>query len=472
VNVPGFSADASLYKSRARYRTADQSGYDSGSAVTMAIRGGGFCIPRCGPCTSSLGFPTGCGQSCLTNTCDNKEQSCSGCSNPCWGGHFCGGKCKNTSSDPNNCGACGNVCAGGATCTNGVCACPPGLMNCNGTCVDTSSDPNNCSACGVTCSGSQVCCKGTCKGTVPAPAAGLSSNSNYFFSNNCQPIVGPTVALQVTQDMASDNGFSIQLNADSVSGPDAWQQYGFIIDGNSVKGFINNWTSDLTKIVCNAFDLCSTPLNNGLPAGYALRVNLTTDDSNNVTGGIYTVSDGNGNLLANKTMTVAEAGCHCGYFGTGWGDNCRGFRTGDLSPITTLTVDIVGRYNLETATFSGGAGNISYRVSGGQLTPLSSAPPCVEKNILTGELSNANYGLLSNCPGATVNQEFFRGAATSTKCFSTNGPCTGANGSPRCMTLNGVTQCCGSSFLWGHFPWIKGCSDGTVAAQGCGGPCW
>jgi hypothetical protein len=471
LNVPGFSADSSFYNGRTHYHAAP-SGDASGGPVSIALRTGPTCIPHCGPCTSSIGSPTGCAHTCTTIDCNSQRQSCSGCVGPCKGGQFCGGICRDTRSDPNNCGACGNICSGGAACSSGVCACPPGLTGCNGACTDTSTDPNNCGACGTTCSASQACCNGACVGTVPAPAAGLSSNSNYYFSNGCQPIVGLTVALQVSQDMASDKGFSIQLNADSSSGSDAWQQYGFLIDGHSIKGFIDNWTSNLTPIVCNTFDLCSTPLNNGLPAGYTLTVSLHTDDSSNVTGASYTVTDSDGNLLANKTMAVADAGCHCGWQGTNWGDNCRGFRTGDLSPITTFTVDIVGRYNSETATFSAGVGNISYSVLNGQLTPGGSEPPCIERRFPTGELSNANYGVLNACPGATVNQEFFRGPATSTQCFSTNGPCTGANGSPKCMTLNGVTQCCGSSFLWGHFPWIKGCSDGTVADKGCGGPCW
>jgi hypothetical protein len=466
MNMPGFSADSSLYNGTIYYHSAALSGEASGSPVSMALRTGPTCIPHCGPCTPSTGFPTGCAHTCTTISCDSQLESCSGCASPCKGGHFCGGICRNTTSDPNNCGACSTVCSGGAACANGVCACPPGLTNCSGICTDTSSDPNNCGACGMTCSGSQTCCQGTCVGTVPAPARGLGSNSNYFFDNTCQNILGLSVALQVTQDMASNTGFSIQLNANSPAGTevDAWQQYGFYIHDNSIKGFLENFSNRGTPIVCHLEDLCSTPINNGLPAGYTLAVSLSTDDNSNVTAAVYQVYDGDGNQLANKSVSVAEAGCNCNV-------GCTGFKSGDLSPITTFTVDIVGPGNSSAATFSAGVGNISYS-SSGQLTPLSSVPICVERAPVTAETSNAAYGTLSSCPGQTVTQQFSVTPVTPRVCFSTNGPCTGANGSSQCMTLNGATQCCGSSWLWGHFPWIKGCSDGTVAAQGCGGPCW
>jgi hypothetical protein len=53
--------------------------------------------------------------------------------------------------DPTNCGTCGNECAPGARCRDGMCGCPPGMVDCNGTCVDTSSNDRHCGACNNRC---------------------------------------------------------------------------------------------------------------------------------------------------------------------------------------------------------------------------------------------------------------------------------------------------------------------------------
>lgn len=59
-----------------------------------------------------------------------------------------------------------------------------------------------------------------------------------------------------------------------------------------------------------------------------------------------------------------------------------------------------------------------------------------------------------------------------TRCCTTySGACTGAGGSDQCITAAGVTQCCHSNWLYGWWPWVTTCDDGTRNA-GCSGPCW
>lgn len=174
MNMPGFSGDSSLRRSRIYYQTAAPSGDVSASAITLALpirnrplgNGGVKCIPKCGPCTSTIDSSTGCIKSCVTLSCELQDLPCRGCANPCQGGLFCNGICTNPSVNPNNCGACGHVCQGGMICSNGVCVCAPGLANCNGICKDTSSDPSNCGTCGNSC-GSDPCLGGQCPPPCP-----------------------------------------------------------------------------------------------------------------------------------------------------------------------------------------------------------------------------------------------------------------------------------------------------------------
>src|SRR5580704_2374045 len=317
--LPGFSANSSLYRSRRFYRGYDASSVTDASVAVEVVTAssgprdaarpdgpflprlagnpstemplhrnflngnGPFCKPSHGPCVSSTLFPTGCAEVIRTAECDTDEIACRGCANPCKGGTMCSGICTITSGDPRNCGQCGNVCLVGETCQNGQCVCPAPNSACVGACTNLQSDPNHCGSCNNACAGSEICCNGTCTGTV---AGVLYSNSNYVFDNNCQNITGLSVTMNVTQDMLSDSGFTLQLNADSPSGiePDAWQQYGFSVGGGSIDAFINNWQDVSTQIVCGTVGLCSTPLNNGLPSGYTLGLQLQYDGSQNVTG--------------------------------------------------------------------------------------------------------------------------------------------------------------------------------------------
>jgi hypothetical protein len=148
------------------------------------------CSPHCGTCISDASSSTGCTQTCFKANCEDYDQPCHGCPNPCAGGTICGGICKdttsdpsncgqcgvhcsagqsccagsciNTQSDPHNCGSCGRTCPSGTICQGGACVCPSGFTDCNGTCVNLSSDSSNCGSCGNRCSGGQTCSSGGC----------------------------------------------------------------------------------------------------------------------------------------------------------------------------------------------------------------------------------------------------------------------------------------------------------------------
>jgi hypothetical protein len=56
-------------------------------------------------------------------------------------------------------------------------------------------------------------------------------------------------------------------------------------------------------------------------------------------------------------------------------------------------------------------------------------------------------------------------------CTETHGFCTGAGGADTCLTVGGITQTCHSNWLYGWYPYITICDDGTRQA-GCKGPCY
>lgn len=445
---PGFGAESALCQSSRHYHSHDslswvgpsENGWSVSFPSTTALNWGtsSFALAPAGGGTGGQSFLLSAGCPLGTTCCEFDPESrkciggcCSQASGCCPDGSpGVDDRCTDLRSDPANCGRCNHACPSGQRCLNGTCAgCPSGTTLCGKNCVDLSSDTQNCGTCGnfcptpsnssgVTCTNGvcgfgcnssftkcgNVCCSSTCTGTVASPPGGLGSFSNYFLDNGCLNILGAYVVVQIGQDLNSTTGFTIQLNADSPAGtePDAAQQYGFSITGNSIQGFINNWTNATTAIACDSVDLCSTPINNGLPAGYALGLYLATDAGGNVTGATYQVYDNNGNQLANQFFAVDQAGCNCSL---PQGFTCTGFQAGDLSPMTNFTVVIVGPGNGSAATFSSGAGVILYG-SNGELTPLSFKPTCVETGLVTLETSNTTYGTLNGCPKPVLTQQF------------------------------------------------------------------
>jgi hypothetical protein len=482
--LPGFTAAASLRPPLQHYATeAPQAGGAAHRPLFDGLLNGGGCKPHCGPCRSSLDSPTGCQMYCQTAECDVNTVDCRGCTNPCSGGTFCSGVCTNTKTDPSNCGHCGTVCPAGSICQNGSCTCPAPNMWCGNACIDPQTDPHNCGSCGNVCTSGQSCCNGTC--TNP-PASG-SSSSNDFIVNpaGCgQNIQGLAVTLQITDTIASSNGFDIQLNGCNGSATVAWQQYGFTVQGNSIQGWINNWSNVSATppayICCNTIDVCSTPISNGLPAGYQLILSLVYDPNDNVTvtGARYQVLDQNGSMQGDHTYMVSQVGCNCG---SGPGGTCSGFQgAADLAPLTAFELVVVGPGGGARANFSSGAGVLTY-TSSGQLAQASSvactAGQCCTTCVGTAERPNATYTGLQACAERFLTQQLsVKPDPTSTAvCFQTNGPCTGASigsAQDQCITIAGHTQCCHPNWLYGWYPWIKTCSDGTFQGSSCSGPCY
>jgi hypothetical protein len=231
---------------------------------------------------------------------------------------------------------------------------------------------------------------GAGSGPVPAPAAGLGSNSNYILSSNCNPLIDLTVAIEITEDIVwqsadgPTDGFGFQLNAYSPQNETcAWQQYLIFLNGTELTGGIDNWPLTGDNIINDFFGLASLPAVT-LSAGYVLEISLQNDDNDNVVAATYAIIDNQGNTQANVTQNLLSV---------------NGVTPADVAPIIAFELNLVGPINSESAVLSSGAGWISYNAAS-PLTVLSQEPPCAESGYVTAETANSFY---SPMPPVTSN---------------------------------------------------------------------
>ena len=149
---------------------------------------------------------------------------------------------------------------------------------------------------------------------VPAPTAGLGSNSNYILDSSCNSITGLSVTINVTQDIVCQSasgttkGFSFQLNAYSPKNEtSAWQQYVIALFGSELNGAVDNWPLTGANIINDVFALVSMS-DSRVPAGCELQILLQNDTQGNITGATY---------VANQVgITPARGSALDGYWGS------------------------------------------------------------------------------------------------------------------------------------------------------------
>jgi hypothetical protein len=232
---------------------------------------------------------------------------------------------------------------------------------------------------------------------VAPPAAGLGSNSNYILFNNCNPVLGLEITINVTQDIVCQSasgpttGFGFQLNCYSPKNEtSAWQQYVVALFSSELIGAVDNWPVSGPNIINDFFNLTGTPNANRLPAGWQIRISLQNDGHGNITGASYVVIDNLGNTKANVTKTLTSIS---------------GVTAADIAPITAFELNLVGPVNGESAVLSSGAGMIVYSASS-PLTVLNVEPSCTESGYITAETANSFYGELSGSPSTVFTQSF------------------------------------------------------------------
>ena len=265
-------------------------------------------------------------------------------------------------------------------------------------------------------------------GEVSAPSGGLGSNSNYFLASDCTPVTGLSVTIDVTQDILSDIGFSIQLNCYSPQGANsAWQQY--IMEFATTSGtplqiyaMVDNWPSDSRRQALNeptGSDLINTGgqpamlslSSAALPAGYRITITLTYDQDHNVNGAKFTVTDTKGQATVKAIVLESLNANHT--------NPPKRITTADLAPIYAFELNLVGRTNSQNTYLLTGAGTFTYNATS-PLTVLNKKPDCVaDPGIRTAETANSVYGALAAGPSKSISQSF---ATLTQDAYTVGGP--------------------------------------------------
>jgi hypothetical protein len=233
-------------------------------------------------------------------------------------------------------------------------------------------------------------------GNLPAPGAGLGSNSNYILFDNCTPLRDISVTINVTEDIICQSasgptaGFSFQLNAYSPKGETcAWQQYVVALFDSELVGSVDNWPLSGPNIINDFFNMAAMP-SAKIPAGWQIKISLQNDVDGNISGATYVVTDNQGHTQANVPLQLLSL---------------PGVTTADLAPIIAFELNVVGPVNGESAVLSSGAGTITYAASS-TLTVLNQEPPCAESGYVTGETANTVYSVLPASPNTMFTQTF------------------------------------------------------------------
>jgi hypothetical protein len=228
---------------------------------------------------------------------------------------------------------------------------------------------------------------------VTAPAAGLGSNSNYFFESSCNHLTGLSVTVSVTQDIVGSDGFGFQINCYSASQDyDGAQQYLIYLSPHGspqLTAMVDNWHTTSDQLINTQPKLASLS-SHTLPAGYRLQISLTNDASANITGANYRAWDNNGNSIGDVNITLL---------------NLSGVTQQDLAPIVAFQLNFVDYLNGGITTLSSGAGTLYYSANN-LMTVINAEPACVDWDYVTVERANSYYGPMSSSASHSFTQGF------------------------------------------------------------------
>ncbi|KAL6900043.1 hypothetical protein GGI43DRAFT_406174 [Trichoderma evansii] len=243
--------------------------------------------------------------------------------------------------------------------------------------------------------------------SVAPPSEGLGSNFNYFLADGGNAITGLNVEITFAEPLIStENGFGFQLNgyAQELSGAPSttpnWQQYVVFSQpgDNTLYGIIDNWSGTVPantyqQIINSESTITTLPNANEIPAGATINIVPTFNSKNVITGITYVYTPPGGQAVSNS-VTLADLDVF---------DSNKKITSAYESPISALTLNIVGDYNGNDGVFSSGSGTIVYTANQ-PLTVLTNEPSYTAFQDGTGETANTVYGELPPSDSTTITQ--------------------------------------------------------------------
>lgn len=181
-----------------------------------------------------------------------------------------------------------------------------------------------------------------------------------------------------------------------------WQQYVvFSQPGDkTLYGIIDNWSGTVPantyqQVINSESTITTLPKANQIPAGATINIVPTFNSKNVITGITYVYTPPNGQAVSNS-VTLTNLDVY---------DSNKRITSAYESPISALTLNIVGDYNGNDGVFSSGSGTIVYTANQ-PLTVLTNEPSYTAFQDGTGETANTVYGELPPSGKTTITQSW------------------------------------------------------------------
>jgi hypothetical protein len=179
-----------------------------------------------------------------------------------------------------------------------------------------------------------------------------------------------------------------------------WQQYVvFSQPGDkTLYGIIDNWSGTVpagtyAQIINDESTITTLSKANQIPAGATINIVPTFSSTNVITGITYIYTPPGGQAVS-SSVTLTSLDVY---------DSNKKITAAYESPISALTLNIVGDYNGNDGVFSSGSGTIVYTANQ-NLTVLTTEPSYTAFQDGTGETANTVYGELPTSNSQKITQ--------------------------------------------------------------------
>jgi hypothetical protein len=179
-----------------------------------------------------------------------------------------------------------------------------------------------------------------------------------------------------------------------------WQQYVVFTEpgDRTLFGIIDNWKGTVpartdAQIINHETTITTLPTANEIPAGATINIVPIFSSTNVITGITYTYTPPSGAAVSTSvTLTSLDVF-----------DTNQRITAAFESPISALTLNIVGDFNGNDGVFTSGSGTIVYKAAQ-PLTVLTTEPSFTAFQDGTGETANTVYGKLPVSGTTTITQ--------------------------------------------------------------------